>query len=673
MVRRWLCAVAAALGMAASAAAQPARDGVSGWFEPPGRPVWAGEVFDLKLVWQVDWATFGNLEGPLDWTPDPLVAGPFSEPVLEQRGDGTARILFSTRAIALAPGAIALKPARQSMVLQTGMLNAGDVPIAVTESRAVLSAGTRLVARPLPPAPAGFAGAVGRFTLAATAEPLSPQVGEAVTWTVTLSGEGNWPLIRALPARMVSRDFDVFGKPETVAETGETPFAGSLRETVTLVPRVAGAHRLGPVEMAVFDPVRGAYVTIAAPAIALEVQPGPGARESAASRPSGAQERRFPPAIGGSARAVPPLAPWAWRLGLAVPPLLVVAAWAALVWARAVRRDPARPLRRAHRALARMPDGDWTRSGIRAWQTAFAARHDMAEAAPVADSFADPEARTLWRESETSLYAPGDRRLPADWRGRMKTYVSRLGPPPKFDVRALLRREALLPLAALALIAGPPGPASAASAQRDWKAHYGEAREAALDGRWKEAAPHAVTAWLQHPSAETGALWALAARESGFVTERGGVPLPPRGWRGVFASLSPPGWQRLALALLSAGTAGAVLVLSALYGMTHRRLWRAGAALLTAAAALGSVCAAALGFYGPAGAAGGVVVTRPVPLLPLPVDVPEAGQPIVPAGMAGVLDGAFLGWRRVRFADGTAGWVGVPALVQIWERPGPDP
>src|SRR3546814_3984869 len=43
--------------------------------------VWAGEIFDLKLVWRVDWQTFGNLDGPLEWKPEPFVAGPFSEPV----------------------------------------------------------------------------------------------------------------------------------------------------------------------------------------------------------------------------------------------------------------------------------------------------------------------------------------------------------------------------------------------------------------------------------------------------------------------------------------------------------------------------------------------------------------------------------------------------------------
>src|SRR4051812_37185589 len=54
-----------------------------GRFVLPDRPVWAGEVFDLGLDWQVDWSLFRNLDGDLAWKPDPLVADAWSTPVLD--------------------------------------------------------------------------------------------------------------------------------------------------------------------------------------------------------------------------------------------------------------------------------------------------------------------------------------------------------------------------------------------------------------------------------------------------------------------------------------------------------------------------------------------------------------------------------------------------------------
>ena len=628
------------------AAAAPApRNLASGSFELPQRQIWAGEMFDMALVWRVNWETFGNLEGPLEWEAGSIVAEPFSEPVLQQNG-GTARIILSTRAMALAPGELRIAPAHQSMVLRTGTLNAGDMPIAITESRPVSSDPAKLVVRPLPPAPRGFIGAVGRFTLAASAEPLSPKAGERVTWRLTLSGDGNWPMIHALPQRLVSRDFDVVGKPEAKAESGTSPFNGTLSETVTLIPRVVGQQRLGPVEMAVFDPKTGTYLTVKAPEILLDVQPGPGARPPAKIE----EPVSFPPPVRGEGAVLQPVSPLLWRTSLLAPPIIIALAWFGVIWARAVLRDPGRPLRVAARRLRKWTD-------IRNWQSAFAARHGITDAAPTRDAFVDPAASALWHDSETALYAPGTPALPDDWRARMEQYVASLGPPPKFDVRQVFRREALLPVLALCLIGAAP---------TDWKASYTQARTAMLAGKEAKAAPDAAAAWLQHPSAETAALWTLAAEKSGAPTDLGGVSLPPEGWRRLFGTLSSPAWQRLLISSIAMGTAGLILLLAALYGFASRSA-RLISGVVIALGALGAgVSAGAIAYYGPAGRAQGAILSTAAPLRPLPVDTPDTGLPVAQAGMAVTADKAFLGWRHIRLADGQDGWVPATMLRHVW-------
>lgn len=665
-----LCCVVGAAAAAAAAAAEdaPPRSVASGRFETPERPLWPGEIFELRLVWMVDWQKFGNLDGPLEWKADPLVAAAFGEPKLELNGP-TARIMLSTRAMALAPGRLVLQPAQQKMVLQTAVHMAGDVPVAVSESKPVTGDAGTLTVVPLPAPPADFSGAVGRFTLSATAEPLRPKAGEAVVWRLTLEGEGNWPLIHGLPARLVSRDFDVVGKPRTTEGSGNTPFSGSLSEEVTLIPRVSGGQTLGPVSMSVFDPARGAYVTISAPAIRLDVAPGPGERPPVPKAERRKDQAGIPPALDGSEQTGTPLSPLAWRLGLIGPLLALVLAWAAIVVLRALRRDPGRPLRVAHarlrKILERLASSDRDearRSLLRAWQAAFAARQKIDAAAPTPAAFVADDARALWVESEAYLYGPA-KPLPQDWLARARGWMDRIGAPPAFPLRSLWRRDNLLPAVALFLLFAAAGPAVAA----DWKAEYRTARNLALRKRWEDAAAHAAVAWVQQPRAETAALWTMTARQAGYATARdGGVPLPPQGWEAFVAIQSAPGWQRVAVAAAVAGAAGAIVLLVALYAGPGRRWRGAGLGLLLSASIVGGISWLALDFYGPAGRHDGVILTHAAPARPLPVDTPEDDVPMLPAGMAGTSGDQFLGWTQVRFADGTDAWVRREHVRPVW-------
>ena len=79
----------------------------------------------------------------------------------------------------------------------------------------VRSNSLQLDVQPLPqPAPEGFSGAVGQFELKSTLAPAQLKTGEPVTWTLTLSGTGNWPGgVSAAGARRPQR------RPHAAAQT----------------------------------------------------------------------------------------------------------------------------------------------------------------------------------------------------------------------------------------------------------------------------------------------------------------------------------------------------------------------------------------------------------------------------------------------------------------------
>lgn len=117
--------------------------------------------------------------------------------------------------------------------------------------------------QPLPAdAPAGFGGAVGQFTLAATVDVPQGKVNEPLTWKVTLSGRGNvstapdpvWPEMDGW------RSFESQATINTEVREGQV--VGSRVYERLLVPGAEGAFTIPPVEYVYFDPDTGQYQTI---------------------------------------------------------------------------------------------------------------------------------------------------------------------------------------------------------------------------------------------------------------------------------------------------------------------------------------------------------------------------------------------------------------------------
>jgi hypothetical protein len=697
------------LGMALTAATAAAQ-GVNGAFETPPR-VWGGQVFDLTLAWRVDWNAFGNFEGDLEWKSEPLVAEPWAAPAFRGTpapGASTATILRQTKAMALTPGRARLEPARQVMVLRTGTITMGDYERAVTAPVPISSAAATLEVRPLPAAPEGFTGGVGKFTVRSFLDKTDFRVGDSVTWTAEVSGVGNWPSIRSFSPRQVSRDFAVSGAPKLQEDPAAALFERTVREDVVLIPQRAGQYVLSAFEFVAFDPELGRYVTLVAPPITVEVKPGPNGDligpEDAAPVNARKGEEPLPPLLKGTARAAAPPGGFVWGAALTAAPLALIVLWLLLALQRAHNRDPDRDARRAHarlltalEKLSRHPDTPERRRLVRGWQSDAALRWKLGKAAPIPESFGPREDwRRLWSEADLFLYGR-ERTLPDDWTDRARRVLGEMGAPPPFRPAETFRRSNLLPAlgllmavlviaplhGALAQTAAPAAKSAQANTvkalrdrlqgdPRDWRTRYNLSVTLAAQDKWEEAAGQAAVAWLQNPAApETRAMWIRAAAKAGYSLEPQASVPRPSGWRAkAMASMSAAAWRWFALGSVWFGAGALAVLLLVRFGQLGRNLNRLALALLAVAILVGGASAGALAGYGALARPDAVIIWRAVPLRPLPVDTPASEEPVqLSAGAAGHLGQTFLGWRQVRFGDGRSGWLRQEDLLWVWGAP----
>ncbi len=711
---------------AAGASPAPLRAAEAG-FVLPERPVWQGEVFPLAYEVAVPRSEFYNVDGLLEWDPAPVVIQEWSRPQLVERSiEGTplAVVTYTTRAMAREAGAITLAPGRQKVVVRTGEASrSGAAQAPVTELRSLASPPQRLTVRPLPvPAPAGFTGGVGRFTLTGAVEPLTVEVGEPVRWTLTLDGEGSWPFISGLPARSVSRDFRAPLPPEVRRTSREgTLFVATLAESVVLVPTRPGPQVLGPVTMAYFDPARGTYETLEVPAVTINVTgtalpedapPAgtPGSQSAAAVaadpiRPEAVLPGDPVPPAGVVAL---PLSPEAWRRGLLLPLALPGLAWLAWAFQRTWRRDPWRPQReaRAHlastlRRLRSASDAAARRPLLRRWQQEAARLWGRTEAAPIPEAFG-PEAPwgVLWREAEEALYAPTPA-LAADWVSRAEAALASKRVP-AFPFHRVLHRQNLAPFLALVLLLGwlgsvqaqtpaagpaPSDPIAAyragnfAAAEAAWRtavqasptdvaARHNLSLALAQRGRWGESAAQAIAAFVQNPRQPgVRAQLDLALDRAGYLPPEVVALQQANQLEAVILWASPAQWQRFVMVCALLAAVGLTFLLG--HGFhPNRRRFRIALGLLGLSLLGAAVGMASLRVYGPFANRDLHIVWQDTLLRSVPIEGEVAQETsALPAGALATVDRRFLGWSRLTFAEGTTGWVRGEMLVPIWQAP----
>lgn len=359
--------------------------------EPGSTTVWAGEVFPLTYTLDVGRRALNQVSPTIDWDSTPLVTEEWSK--LEQRdafvnGEPRINIIARTRGYAKSPGPVTLNAATQIISVQSGSVGFGLFQMPRVEQLTVTSNAPAITVRPLPTAPDGFRGAVGQFKLTSKVVPATAALGEPVTWTLELTGTGNWPDIAGLPQREVSQDFNVVQPKAKRTPVEGKLFDQTLTEDVVLVPTKPGTYPLEPVHFVYFDPQRGTYQTITTPAATITITPPAAAPTAPTAAPSSHGEPANPetgattpsshPALNqsaidnlkskipappsglprdplpGSAPAMVPLATRTLILCLLSPVLGLLILWTYLAIRRARQTDPLRPQREARAHLAQL-------------------------------------------------------------------------------------------------------------------------------------------------------------------------------------------------------------------------------------------------------------------------------------------------------------------------------
>jgi hypothetical protein len=154
-----------------------------------------------------------------------------------------------------------------------GFFSMGELALAGTRPLVKRAEVEPIDIRAIPAAhrPAGFNGAVGRFDISTSALPQNVSVGEPITLTLTVRGDGNIETLSApnlanLPE--LTRDFRVPDEPLAgVMENGAKVFTVSLR------PRHAEVKQIPPIPLVFFDPRLETFVTSRSEAIRLHVTP----------------------------------------------------------------------------------------------------------------------------------------------------------------------------------------------------------------------------------------------------------------------------------------------------------------------------------------------------------------------------------------------------------------
>jgi hypothetical protein len=119
--------------------------------------------------------------------------------------------------------------------------------------------------------PSEFSGAVGRFTISAEASADEVMVGESLTLSVRVRGQGNLKSIGEIPVPEI-KDFRVFAPKarETINVDGRV-VGGEKVFDLVLVPQRPGNYTLEGFDFSYFDPDKGGYVVTAADPVRVEV------------------------------------------------------------------------------------------------------------------------------------------------------------------------------------------------------------------------------------------------------------------------------------------------------------------------------------------------------------------------------------------------------------------
>ncbi|MDE3084243.1 MAG: BatD family protein [Verrucomicrobiota bacterium] len=693
-----------------------------GKLAPTSGEFWAGEVFPISYT--LDLARSGRPQGigQPEWSAKPLNVEDWSKPEqfeLSVNGEPHIGVAYKTRGYAKTPGEITLAPVRQQ--IQLALSGSPFDPFAFAfpriVDRTVASNAPMLTIKPLPPPPADFSGAVGQFDFTGKVVPASVTVGEPITWTLTLSGTGNWPDITTLPSRQASQDFRIVSsQPKRTLKNGKL-FDGTLSEDAILIPTKPGTYTLPPTHFVYFDPATGTYKTIFTDSFTVTVAPATNTSQPQTTPTTAAPQPNLlaltPPAppgaipldpLRGSASASVPWSKRTFTCLLIAPFALLLLFWFFLALARARATDPHRPQREAYARLTatlaqlRAKPANAQPSTLNSqlsllllqWQHDTAVIEQLRHAAPPADAFSGAW-QQLWRESEQALYG-ADAALPKDWLARAEAALS-ARQAPRFSPFSIFLPRNLLPFAAaVALVvslraatlpATDPAAAYRAGdfataesgwrealkqAPTDWILRHNLGLALAQQDRWAEAAAEWSAAFAQHPR-DPAVRWhlTLGYEHAGYAASELSMFASPKPLQTLARFASPAEWQRLLVAASALFALALALLLSRTYGRIRQWAVPTALSLLIVALLAAIATTASLHAYGQAADPGAVIVWRNTTLRSIPTEADTTQKTsTLAAGNIAAADKPFLGWSRLVFDSGQTGWVRSEDLIGLY-------
>jgi hypothetical protein len=130
--------------------------------------------------------------------------------------------------------------------------------------------------RPLPEAgkPAGFNGAVGKFSVGASLDKTELKANETLNYKVKIAGSGNLKLLQPLNINFPP-DFEKYDpKTNDVITAGSASVTGSREYAYLIIPRHQGSFRIDPLQFSYFNPETGKYVELKTDGFNVKVNKG---------------------------------------------------------------------------------------------------------------------------------------------------------------------------------------------------------------------------------------------------------------------------------------------------------------------------------------------------------------------------------------------------------------
>ncbi len=201
-----------------------------------------------------------------------------------------------------------------------------------TVKKTIASDPVTIQVQPLPKQgqPSDFEGAVGSFDVSAQIDKENVETNEAVTLTVTFSGEGNFNLIQE-PDFRIPPDFEQYEPKVRENISRKIRVKGSKTFEYVLIPRFPGEQQIPALRFSYFDPKT--YITRSTPEFTIQVTPG---EQPAATMSGGGWSKEEVQLIGQDIRFIKVnhqgfkeigyhVYSQPWFLGLVIMPVLLLA------------------------------------------------------------------------------------------------------------------------------------------------------------------------------------------------------------------------------------------------------------------------------------------------------------------------------------------------------------